>query len=177
MAIPAGIIGVVVYGTSSLYEKVQYTLDDSQYGDLLFRITSSRNLIWEAILNNYAKLDFAHQFLGSGFGYTNSIAKGLYAHNDFIEILATHGVLGLILYLICFIALFKAFFKGKKIPAFIIFLCVASWLINASLNMFYWYTCATLSFPFLLAAISCSGKTGFKQTKSQEQIETQKDTQ
>lgn len=176
MAIPAGLAGIIVYGTSSLNEKVQYTMDESQYGDFMFRITSSRNLIWEAILNDYKDLDFMHQFFGSGFGYTNSIAKGLYAHNDFIEILATHGVFGLILYLICFIMLFKTFFKGNKVPVLIIVLCVLSWLINANLNMFYWYICATLSFPYLLAAISCSNKKNFDKIED-NQLEEIKDTQ
>lgn len=165
LAIPIAIIGIIVFSTSSLSDKVQYTLDDSQYGDIMFRLTSGRNLIWEAIFNNYKQLDFIYQFFGSGFGYTNSVAKGLYAHNDFIEILATHGVLGLLLYLICFASLFKTYFKGKKMPALIIILVVMSWFINANLNMFYWYTCTVLSFPFLLAGVSCSSKKGFDQPK------------
>lgn len=154
MAGPTGAVGVLVYSFSSMSEKVRYTLDDSQYGDLMYRLSNSRSVIWENIWSAYKTLPFPRQFFGAGFLYTTRVAYGRYAHNDFLEILATHGILGLILYFICFYALFKAFFKGKKVPVAIYAICIFVWAFNAMFNMFYWYTCAAFSFPFMLVAIS-----------------------
>lgn len=159
-AIPSAAIGVILFTKSSINEKVQYTLDESQFGDFMYRITSSRSLIWENIWTNYLKLPFSKQFFGSGFGYTNRVSlsinrgTGVYAHNDFVEIIATHGILGIILYLIAFFILFKVFLKKKNIPILISALTIFTWVFNAFFNMFYWYICAALSYPFLLAAIS-----------------------
>lgn len=182
-AIPSGIIGVVLFGMSSMNEKVQYTLDESQFGDLLYRITSGRSLIWETILRAYKNLPFSKQFFGSGFGFTNRLSMaaainrevGLYAHNDFVEILATHGILGIILYIFAFAILFSAFFKNKKVPVFIWVLTIFSWAFNAFFNMFYWYTCAALSYPFLLAAISLAQEA--KSLKNKEQPTQRSDTE
>lgn len=154
MAIPAGAAGIVAFSFSSMSEKVKYTLDENQFGDLLFRVSSGRSLLWERIWDRYVNLSSFRQFFGSGFGYTNRINHGLYAHNDFIEILATHGVFGLILYLFCIYILYRTFFKNKKVPLGIIGICVFVWLFNAMFNMFYWYTSAAFSLPFMLAAIS-----------------------
>lgn len=45
MAIPAGIVGIVAFSVSAMSEKVKYTLDENQFGDFWYRISSSRSLI------------------------------------------------------------------------------------------------------------------------------------
>lgn len=155
MAAPTGLLGIIAYAKSSISEKVRYTLDDSQWGDLLFRISSGRSELWERIWVRYVKFTPFRKTFGAGFRYTNRVNHGLYAHNDFIEILATHGIFGIILYLLCVYLLFRTFFKNKHIPIVMIGACFFVWFFNANFNMFYWYTCAAISFPFLLAVVRC----------------------
>ena len=150
---PLTIVGILLFSMSSMSEKVRHTLNPNDYGDFWFRITSSRSVIWEKIINGFNNLSFFKKIFGGGFGFSNSVANH-YAHNDFIEILATHGYIGIILYTISIILLVKVLLKNKKIPIFIIYMCIFIWIFNAFFNMFYWYICAALSYPFLLLATS-----------------------
>ena len=45
MEIPAGIVGIVAFSVSAMSEKAKYTLDENQFGDFWYRISSSRSLI------------------------------------------------------------------------------------------------------------------------------------
>ena len=135
-------------------EKIAYTLDESNYGDFWFRITSSRSVIWSKIINGFNELNIFEKIFGAGFGFSNSVAMH-YSHNDFIEIIVTHGYIGIILYMISIILLIKILFKNKKIPFIILFLCIFIWFFNAFFNMFYSYICVSLSYPFLLIAVAC----------------------
>lgn len=151
--VPVAIVGLLAFANSSLSDKIAHTLDSSQYDDFWFRITSSRSVIWARIVRGYNNQSIYYKIFGGGFGFSNSVAKH-YAHNDFIEILANHGILGLSLYLLSMIMLFKGFFRGKKVGPVAITCCVLVWLINAVFNMFYWYICAALCLPFMLVAVS-----------------------
>lgn len=150
------IIGVVVlYFHSSLSLKVQYTLNTDNYGDFWYRITSSRSVIWSKVLSAFKQSSLYNQFTGNGFGFSNRVAWH-YSHNDFIEILATHGYIGVTLYFLSIVYLIKEMLPSDlkvKLGVYLIVLLV--WLINASFNMFYWYTCSALSFPILLVAVRC----------------------
>lgn len=148
-----GTIGILVFFESSMFSKVVYTLDDTQYGDFWFRITSSRSVIWTNIINGYSGLDLVGKMFGGGFGFSNSVSNGHYSHNDFIEILAIHGIFGIALYLFSIFMLFKAFYNKKFSSKFITVLIFFVWLFNAMFNMFYTYTCTALSLPFLLSVL------------------------
>lgn len=152
MLIPVLIIGLSIYSYTSLSTKVQYTLDDNQYGDFWFRITSSRSVIWTRQLEAFANLSPLRKFFGGGFGFTNSAASH-YAHNDFIEVLCNHGILGLVIYLLAMINLFRSFMGVYKKNKIAYALCIAIWLLNAMFNMFYYYICTALCFPLILIAI------------------------
>lgn len=150
--IPVGVVTGVIYGGSSIAQKVAYTRSDSHYGDFWFRITSSRNVIWISIIDAFNRLPVSGRLFGGGYNFSSDLI-GHYAHNDFIEILATHGYVGLSLYLFSMFQMFKNYFSRR--PAILLIaLSVFVWLINAMFNMFYYYICAALSFPFLLFAVS-----------------------
>lgn len=146
--IPLGCVMVVLYGDSSIAQKVAYTKSDSRYGDFWFRITSSRNVIWASIIEAFNQLPILGKLFGGGYNFSRDLL-GHYAHNDFIEILATHGYAGLFIYLYSMFQMFRNYFKRR--PTLILMvLAVIVWLFNAMFNMFYYYICAALSFPFLL---------------------------
>ncbi len=149
---PIIVVGIYFLGESALMSKIYYTLDSKRYGDFWLKITSSRSIIWEKILRGYIELDLTKKIFGAGFGFTKSVGNH-YAHNDFIEILANHGMLGLVIYLWTMYLLFKKYFQ-KKISLCVIMGCVFVWGVNAMFNMFYWYICTAFCFPLLLAAVS-----------------------
>lgn len=149
--IPLGCVMGVLYGGSSIAQKVAYTKSDSHYGDFWFRITSSRNVIWASIMEAFSQLPFLGKLFGGGYNFSRTLL-GHYAHNDFIEILATHGYAGELIYLYSMFQMFSNYFKQRP-SLILIVLAVMVWLFNAMFNMFYYYICAALSFPFLLFAI------------------------
>lgn len=150
--IPICIAGFIVFLNSSMLTKFLYVFDESQYGDFWYRVTSSRSEIWANILVAYNNLDIFHKIFGGGFGFSNMVANGLYAHNDFIEILALHGIFGEVLYLAGVFLLFKTFCTRNISKLLLVLMCFV-WFFNAFMNMFYTYTCAVLSLPFLLAVL------------------------
>lgn len=94
---------------------------------------------------------YGTEFIGGGYNFSRNLL-GHYAHNDFIEILATHGYSGVRLYLYSIIQLFKNYFENHPRKILVVS-AVTIWLFNAMFNMFYYYICAALSFPFLLFTI------------------------
>lgn len=66
--LPVAIVGLGVYSYTSIADKVSYTMDDSQYGDFWYRITSSRSVIWEKQLEAFSKLTMIKKILGGGSG-------------------------------------------------------------------------------------------------------------
>lgn len=151
LLILCSIIGIIAFGNSSMSQKILYTTDADQYGDFWFRITSSRSIIWTKILEQFKQLSIFKQIFGGGYGFSSRVA-GHYAHNDFIEILATHGFTGLAIYFISIIGLLKCYLKKGKLRC-VNMICIIIWAFNAMFNMFYYYTCAALSFPILLLVI------------------------
>lgn len=148
------IVMFLILRESSIMQKILYTLDSSNYGDFMFRITSSRSLIWEQILQGFNDYGWFNKLFGGGYKASFSLnTNNVYAHNDFIEILVTFGYVGLISYLISIILFLKAMFKNKKVKLGFYIFCIFIWCFNAMFNQFYNYTCACFSFPFLLVSI------------------------
>ena len=149
------IIGIVlILKESSIMKKILYTLDSSNYGDFMFRITSSRSLIWEQILDGFSNYNWFNKIFGGGYKASFSLnTNNVYAHNDFIEILVTFGYIGLVSYLVSMRLLLKSMFKNKNVKIGFYICCIFIWFFNAMFNQFYNYTCAAFSFPFLLVSI------------------------
>lgn len=147
--IPLGAVLVLLVAVSALGDKIAYTLDDSQYGDFWFRITSSRSYLWGQYLRAWVDLPLKNKLLGNDLEFTLAVANR-WAHNDFIELLCSFGILGLGLYLYAVRLLFRAAWKDIPVPLVVRSCAVLVWLLNAMFNMHYVYFCAMLSYPILL---------------------------
>lgn len=150
--IPLSLVVLLLIGGSALGEKIAYTLDNTRYGDFWFRITSSRNIIWESDLAAWQETPLLNKFFGNGLNFTFEV-MGLWAHNDFIEILCSFGILGLLQYIRSIYYLYKNSYANTKIPFSIKVCALMVWLFNAFFNMHYVYFCAMLCYPFLLLGI------------------------
>lgn len=147
------VVGVIFLWNSSLGDKIRYTLDESQYGDFWFRITSSRSEFWGDDLLAWSNQSLFNKLFGGGLFFTIE-ETGIWAHNDFIEILCSFGIVGLIEYLIIQFVLIKLMISGTRQPIIIIICIVSCWAFNAFFNMYYTYFCALLSYPFVLIAVN-----------------------
>lgn len=150
--IPFALAFAYVVLKSSMGEKIMYTLDDEQYGDFWYRITSSRSEFWVEDLTAWGKEPFINKLLGARMGFTHEVS-GLWGHNDFIEIICSYGIVGVLEYTyIMFHLINRWLIKGKK-GFVVISLMIICWLFNASFNMYYTYFCCMLSFPLAVVAI------------------------
>lgn len=160
--IPAGIVAVIILLNSNIIKKIIDTLTVSQddfYKDPLRKFTSGRSVFWEADLREFFNNSFLRQLLGNGHNFVYDVNEQyfgarIWGHNDFINILLTHGYVGLICYLYFYIKMFRTCTTSLKLPWYINALLVFIWLFNAFFNMFYTYVCASASYPFILIAVS-----------------------
>ena len=140
---------LLLVGTSALGDKIAHTLDDTQYGDFWFRITSSRSVIWSENMQAWNEANTINKLFGSGFGFSYR-TTGHWAHNDFIEILCSSGIFGLLLYICSVCDLISKGCDKVHMPIYIKLCVFMTWFFNAFFNMFYVYFCAMLCYPFLL---------------------------
>lgn len=120
-------------------------------------LTSERNIFWSDMLNAYWQGNIFAKLFGGGLNFTVNVS-GFWAHNDFIEILCAHGVLGVLVYGYFMYRILHEFllpegFKKRKMPVFLLGAIILVWLFNACFNMYYTYFCAMASYPILLIGI------------------------
>lgn len=137
---------------------VSYTTDS--YFDFWGTITSGRSIFWSADIKAFWESNIVKKTIGHGLNFIyeiNDDAFGglVWAHNDFIQCLVSHGIIGLILYLYSIKKLFynihnKTIGYKETIP---VICCFFVWLINAVFNMFYTYFCSILALPILIYAV------------------------
>jgi hypothetical protein len=147
----AGVL-LVILGATSMIEKIKYTLDPENYGDFWFRITSSRSVLWQNIFEAWEQTNFGSKLFGNDIAFTINEA-GNWAHNDFLEILCSFGILGLATYLLAIKRLTNIAYRDSVIPRIIKICAFMTWIFNAFFNMHYVYFCAVLCYPLLLATI------------------------
>lgn len=151
--IPMAIGVVLLISVTSMGDKIAYTLDEDQYGDFWFRITSSRSKIWDYTLRYWRlRVSPLSKFLGASLNFNYEIT-GLWAHNDFIELLGSFGILGIGQYLCSIYILFKTKTKQERMPFVVGFALFLVWLFNAFFNMHYTYFCAMLCYPLVVLGI------------------------
>ncbi len=156
--LPLCAVFFAVLVNSSMWDKILFTLDEGRYGDFWFRITSSRSLLWEKDMAAWNNLPIFNKLLGCDIDLTYN-ASGRWAHNDFIEILCSFGILGIVEYVMAMYSLIRKSWGQKKVPVILIVCVVFVWLFNAFFNMHYVYLCSMLSYPFLVLALRpVSGK-------------------
>ncbi|MFI3325889.1 MAG: hypothetical protein R3Y35_06920 [Clostridia bacterium] len=147
------ILALFLIFNSSIGDKILYTLDASNSGDFWYRVTSSRSYFWAKLINAWVNQPLLNKLFGSGIEYSNQVI-GLWAHNDFLELICSFGILGLLEYCYLMILLLRKYFTTKiKIPLVLAICIVSSWLINACFNMHYVYFCALLSYPIILCSM------------------------
>ena len=155
---------------SSVMDKFSATTySNSSYFDLWGTITSGRSIFWAADLKSFVDSSFLTKLFGQGFNSIYEInykAFGgkVWAHNDFIQCLISHGLIGLALYITVMIRIFRNLKKGNA-NLFLCILVMVIWLFNAMFNMFYTYFCSILSFPILTIGILAM------KTKKEEQTD------
>lgn len=154
-----GLICVLIIINSAMGNKFLSSVTEHAYQDPMGVFTSGRSNFWVKDLNAFNQESWVAHLIGCGFNFiriTNGAIvgtseTGIWAHNDFIQILITNGCIGLILYIYVIRRLFKTF-SGYRVPIVARITIFISWFFNAMFNMYYTYTCSMLSLPLLMLA-------------------------
>lgn len=158
--IPILFVLIILIGKSTMMDKFNaVTYSKNSYFDFWGTITSGRSIFWEKDILVFRNADLINKLLGNGLNFIyevnyNAIGDRIWAHNDFIQCLVSHGIVGLILYCTAIVKVIKNIFS-KKYSAIPILLIILIWGLNAFFNMFYTYFCSILSFIYLIVAIKC----------------------
>ena len=97
-----------LYNSNELF---QHRIEQTEEGD-----SSNRDIIYNELWSHYIDKTSLSEFLfGMGANGTLNVAFN-YAHNDWLEIATNQGLLGLIIFAIFWIALFKDWRKAKQSP-------------------------------------------------------------
>lgn len=147
-----GIMGILIglVATVALVFSLYQSNDYIQYRfDLMVRgEDSGRSYIWNILKNGFQNGSFIQMLFGHGMDSTISIA-GMYAHNDWYQLLIDSGLVGVTIYFLMFFSLFKFYFRNKKsMPNNIKFMylsAVLCWFLKSLFSMGY-----TSPFSFIL---------------------------
>lgn len=95
---------LLLFINTGMLEKFQAVLNNNGNGDKLASFTNARSVIWSIDLNSFMKAGIFKKLFGHGFDFVYAINELYYgdpiwAHNDFIQILLSAGIIGLIIYL------------------------------------------------------------------------------
>lgn len=159
MLIPVLIVAINVLADSQFILKFQRAMNNQYVKDPLAALTSNRSVFWAGELRLFGSANILEKILGGGLtaSYVKNVmvsGQAIWAHNDFLEALNAHGIIGLFIYVYCFMHAY-VFFKKKYsftwIQASVLLLCC---FLNAFFNGLYVYTTAMLSIPFLAYAVT-----------------------
>ncbi len=160
--IPIMLVMVAIIFNSSIMNKINSSLtvgENEFYKDPLIKFTSGRSLFWAADIKAFFNGSYLHQLFGFGFNFVYDVNEAaihnrIWAHNDFINILMNYGYVGLFCYLYMYKLMYTNCMAQLNIPKWIRVLIVFMWAFNAFFNMFYTYSCACASYPFVLFGVS-----------------------
>ena len=147
--IPLMVVVIWLIGQTAIGDKIDAIMDEDRYGDFWFNITSSRSVIWEELITDWENQPFFRKLMGIDLNHTFYVMD-VWAHNDFIEILCSFGLVGLIHYVYAVIHMLRSGYGRAKVPFVLSFCVFMAWLINAFFNMHYVYFAAVLCLPFLV---------------------------
>ena len=101
---------------------------------------SGRDIIYAKLVDTYMNGDLFALIFGHGMNKTIEIA-GIFAHQDWLELLINHGLVGLLLYLWLFLSMATFFNRNKKYLSYVekyLFVSTLScWLIKSFVSMGY----------------------------------------
>ncbi len=157
--IPFTFIFLLLISISSAKDKLAYgiNLNANSLDSFLRTLSSGRSVFWSKMLNTYWDGDIMAKLFGGGLNFTVDV-WGIWAHNDFIEILCAHGVLGVLVYGYFMCRLLHVFLlpdgiKKRRVPVWVLAVVILVWLFNACFNMYYTYFCAMASYPLMLVGM------------------------
>ena len=128
--IVGGIAFLFLFVNTGMLEKCQavFTNVENKNIDLVASFTNARSTIWAIDMNAVKQAGFLQKLFGYGFDYVKEINKihygmPIWAHNDFVQIIVSAGIIGLLIYL------FSIFDVIKKLEA-------KNWLIKLMLGVY-----------------------------------------
>lgn len=153
--IPIIVLLIMLVFMTPMGSKIMSTLEFG-YGGFWRSITNSRSVFWVADIKAFLNSNLFKKLIGNGFNYIyeiniEAVGTAIWAHNDFINILISFGLLGVFLYLQVFLNYTQTVKKrNNRISKPLEYGFYAIWLFNAMFNMVYTYFCSTLVIPFIL---------------------------
>lgn len=152
-----------LYSSNELF---QHRIEQTEEGG-----SSGRDIIYNELWSHYIDKTTLSEFLfGMGANGTLNVAFN-YAHNDWLEIATNQGLLGLIIFAIFWIALFKDWRKAKGLPieysilGAIFIICFAKTFFSMSYNDIPFYMSICLG--YCLAQLSSETDTNNLKTPIQ----------
>lgn len=140
------IFTIRTYGQNEFLQQRMQGLEEGQY--------SRRDVIYANIFNNWTNSDnYIQLIFGYGFkGSTKLSGTGNVAHNDWLELLANFGILGVFVYASLFYYLFKSSFNPNwsKDKRLLLLSITLIWFVTTLFSM--GYTSNSLLGAFILTA-------------------------
>lgn len=137
------VFSIIVVQTTSFVENLyaNSSVFQNRFESTMEGNSSGRDRIAKNLIEIYSSSDIRHLLFG--FGADETLSYGLYAHNDWLEILFNQGIIGFVLYFLFWINLFLLWKKEKD--GDLRFL-MALWLLcNIPKSMFsMWYSMANI---------------------------------
>lgn len=139
-----GIIGIVL-GIAALIVLTLFLYNSNDYVQYRFDLMvegqdSGRKYIWNILLNEFSNSSYLQLLFGRGMDSTIAIG-GMYAHNDWYQLLIDAGLAGVTVYAMMFLYLFIFFLKNKIYMAnnikFLYLSSVLCWFLKSFFSMGY----------------------------------------
>lgn len=154
--IPIWIIAGIGIFSSKLIEKILHP-NISPILTGIGKFTNGRTVFWLLDLKKFGESSFLNILLGNGFGFSFRVNTskhwiGIWSHNDFLEVLISAGILGLLLYvyvIIRFLLMLKKKIEGKVWLSIILY-----FLFVAVINGVFTYPHYLFSFISLCAIVT-----------------------
>lgn len=159
------LLGVLSLILVSMYLGYHYYLSNEFVIDRMSKITeggSGRDFIYTKILNYWYHSDnLLKYFFGFGFAYSLKITNGLFAHNDWLELLSNIGLVGVSAYLVLYYSSIKVFkdYKWISVEKYLLLSVMLVWLLSSMVSMWYTNTQGYLYSILLAYLVAVKGKT------------------
>ena len=160
--IPMLLVIIYIIINSNMMDKFQYVEDVGALNNRgwLSTFTSGRTDFWTYDLKAFLNGGLLHILFGNSITFSYEISSAHYnsaiqAHNDFLNILLSYGIIGLYVYLCVLFRFFKKVInKYLNIERKYIIIFVFAYFVNAFMNGVFAYLGATLSLPLILIMFS-----------------------
>lgn len=153
-------IALVVILLTPIGTKFLIGFQGSGYYGYWATLTSGRSVLWVEDLAGYWDLNFFKKLVGNGTDFVyelnmeGTFRRAIYAHNEFINLLCSHGILGLFAYFWAFYNFVNRAKQGSKIALIPMLGFYTIIYFNAFFNMVYTYPNAVVAIPFIYYSLS-----------------------